>query len=391
MKTIRTTKLMLASSALALAMTITKPAAAQQTGGNVVAGSASIEQNGAATTVTQTSDRAIVNWQRFDIGREGSVRFDQPGRESVILNRVLGAGASQIDGSLTANGRVFIVNQDGVMFGAGARVNVGGLTVSTADIGDADFMGGSERFDGPVGKGRIVNAGSITAREGGLVSFIGRDIANSGTITARAGTVTLEGRTTYTVDLAGDGLLSFDTGVAAPQRGSGLVELDVRAAQRIVSDVVGSTLDHAEPAIATAANGSSVALTGGSIDVSAAEGSGASGGSVVIRSDNAAIGPDARLSANGDGAGDGGRVDLIARGAMDFAGTITARSNLHWAASMQQGRAAQAPGCSIQRTLWSMRRARRRLWPRCARAPMSRSTPAGQGPTRATSRSMPRS
>jgi len=199
------------------------------TGGQVVAGQASIAQSGAAMTVTQGSDRAILHWQGFDIGSQASVRFVQPSSSTVALNRVLAGEASQIHGTLSANGIVYLVNPNGVVFGAGSRVNVGGLVASALDIADDDFLAGRDVFQRNGAAGKIVNQGEIAAKDGGQVvmsaqaadTLLSAVVANSGTVQAR----TVEnraGRIYLLADMAQgevrhDGLLD----ASAPDSGDG--------------------------------------------------------------------------------------------------------------------------------------------------------------------------
>lgn len=111
-------------------------------GGTVSAGSGSIVQNGGNTTITQGSQNLAINWASFGIAAGESVSFIQPNASAIALNRVLGSDASYINGSLSANGQVWILNPNGVLFGNGASVNVGGLVASTLSLGDAEFMAG---------------------------------------------------------------------------------------------------------------------------------------------------------------------------------------------------------------------------------------------------------
>ena len=151
------------------------PAAAGPEGGSVVGGSATIQgQGGPAVTVNQSSGSAVINWNTFNIRANESVRFNQPSASSVALNRVVGGlGPSEIMGSLTANGRVFIINRDGILFGPGSVVNTAGFLATTNDIKNADFMAGRYNFNIP---GRpdasIVNKGTITASSGGFAALV---------------------------------------------------------------------------------------------------------------------------------------------------------------------------------------------------------------------------
>ncbi|WP_411877317.1 filamentous hemagglutinin N-terminal domain-containing protein [Polaromonas sp. YR568] len=177
-------------------------------GGVVAAGSASISGGAASTTITQTSQNAVINWQSFGIAAGQSVQFVQPGASAVALNRVLGADPSSIMGSLSSNGKVFLLNPNGILFGGGASVNVGGLVASTLSISDANFMAGQYTLSNP-GDGAILNQGTINAADGGYVALLGRNVSNQGVISARLGTVVLAAGNAMTLDVAGDGLLNI--------------------------------------------------------------------------------------------------------------------------------------------------------------------------------------
>ncbi|MFT3720741.1 YDG domain-containing protein [Pseudorhodoferax sp.] len=181
-------------------------ATALPTGGQVTAGSAAIAQQGSAMTVTQGSQRAAINWQGFSIGKDASVRFQQPNAQAVVLNRVTGAQASVIDGALQANGQVFVLNPNGVLFGKGARVDTAGLVASTRGLSDADFMAGKITFSGS-GTGQVVNQGTLTAADGGYVALIGQQVRNDGVITAKLGHVALAAGNQVTLNFNGSALV----------------------------------------------------------------------------------------------------------------------------------------------------------------------------------------
>ena len=191
------------------------PAAGGPAGGTVVGGSATIQgQGGPAVTVNQSSGSAIINWNTFNIGVNESVRFNQPGTSSVVLNRVTGGlGPSEILGTLTANGRVFVINRDGILFGPSAVVNTAGFLATTHDIKNSDFMAGRYNFNIP---GRpdasIVNQGRITATSGGFAALVAPGVRNTGTITATLGTVALVSGNGFTLDLYGDKLITLAVG-----------------------------------------------------------------------------------------------------------------------------------------------------------------------------------
>ncbi|HUW29017.1 MAG TPA: GLUG motif-containing protein [Sulfuriferula sp.] len=175
-------------------------------GGVVAAGSASVTSGNGSMTVNQSSQNVVLNWQSFNIGAAEAVRFVQPNSSAVALNRVIGADPSSILGSLSANGKVFLVNPNGILFGKSASVNVGGLVASTRNVSDSDFMAGNYKFAG-AGNGSILNQGAINA-DGGYVALLGANVSNEGTINARLGTIALAAGNAITLDVAGDGLLN---------------------------------------------------------------------------------------------------------------------------------------------------------------------------------------
>ena len=207
------TKLLLTTWAL-LPLGLT-PAAAGPEGGTVVGGAATIQgQGGASVIINQSSSSAIINWNTFNIRANESVRFNQPNSSSVALNRVTGGlGPSEIMGTLTANGRVFVINRDGILFGPGSVVNTAGFLATTNDIKNADFMAGRYNFNIP---GRpdasIVNRGTITASSGGFAALVAPGVRNSGTITATLGTVALASGNSFTLDMYGDKLITLAVG-----------------------------------------------------------------------------------------------------------------------------------------------------------------------------------
>ncbi len=185
----------------------TLAAGALPSGGQVVAGQAGIAQSGNQMTVTQGSDKAIINWQRFDIGANAAVQFIQPSTSAVALNRVIAGDASQIHGKLSANGQVWLINPNGVVFGKGSRVDVGGLVASTLSITDSDFLAGKAVFSRNGATGSIVNQGEINAADGGLVALLAPTVRNEGIVTARLGSVAMAAGDRIALDAGANGLL----------------------------------------------------------------------------------------------------------------------------------------------------------------------------------------
>jgi filamentous hemagglutinin family protein len=197
-------------AAAALGSTYIDIANAGPSGGEVVAGQASISQNGTTTTISQQSQNAALNWQQFNVAANETVQFVQPSATSIALNRVTGSDPSQIFGQLNANGRVFLINPNGVLFGSSAQVNVGGLVASTLNISDADFLAGRYQFTGtsPATPASVANEGTITAASGGSVALLGGQVSNQGTIRAELGTVALAAGSAFTLDFSGQRLMN---------------------------------------------------------------------------------------------------------------------------------------------------------------------------------------
>lgn len=234
--------------AAALILSLGTAAHAAPQGGAVTAGTATLVHDGVATIIHQSSANAAINWHSFGIAAGESVQFRQPGAGSVTLNRVLGADASAIHGSLSANGKVFLINPNGILFGTGATVNVGGLVASTLDITDADFMAGRLRFSGDSLAG-VRNQGTINA-DGGSVALIGASVANHGTISARLGSVDLAAGQAVTLDVLEDGLLAakIDQGALhALVENGGLIQADggrVLMTTQAAGDLLGTVVNN---------------------------------------------------------------------------------------------------------------------------------------------------
>ncbi|WP_051378311.1 GLUG motif-containing protein [Derxia gummosa] len=214
------------SAALA-ALALPPLALAAPSGGEVVLGSATISRSGTATTIDQSSARAVIDWRSFGIASGEQVNFVQPDRSAIALNRVIGNERSVIDGVLRANGQVFLVNSNGVLFGAGSSVSAAGIVASTLDISNTDFIAGRQVFAG--GGGAVENDGRISVPEGGYVALLGGAVRNGGGIEAPKGMAALAAGNRVTLTFAGDSLLglSLDAGgLAALVENGGAIVAD---------------------------------------------------------------------------------------------------------------------------------------------------------------------
>jgi filamentous hemagglutinin family protein len=266
-------------------------------GGVVRAGNAQIIEQGSTTRIQQSSQRAIIDWRRFGINSNELVQFAQPSVRSATLNRVTGDQVSYILGRLDANGQVLLINPNGIIFGNGARINVGSFIASTANISNDNFLKGNLVFDQPGRPGAgIINAGTITAAEGGLIALVAPHVRNDGLIQARLGKVVLGAADMFTIDLYGDGLVNLALSEAS------LAKLKDAQGQPL-KDLLSQT---------------------GTIDVS--------GGQAVLVTAEAAKGVlDSLINMSGTILADsavqeGGRILLLARGGnVDVSGNMSAR------------------------------------------------------------------
>lgn len=261
---------------------------AQPSGGTVVAGAASIAGGAHDVVITQASDRTIINWSSFSTLAGDSVRFIQPDAGSATLNRVLGGEASTLDGALTANGRVFLINPQGILIGAGARIDTAGFTASTLDVADAEFLAGGDLHFAGDSSAAVVNLGAIDAAAGD-VFLIARRVENDGTVTAANGTAGLAAGSEVLLTTGGDERVFVQAG-SAP------------------GEVVNAGTVRAAAAELKAAGGNTYALAINNTGLVRATGAMEQGGQIwLVASDKGTVTNAGTLDASSD-AGRGGRV-----------------------------------------------------------------------------------
>ncbi len=159
-------------------------------GGTVVNGSANYNVSGTTLTVTNTPG-TIINWQSFNIQQNEITRFAQQSASSAVLNRVITNNPSQILGTLQSNGRVFLINPNGILFGQGVTVDVAGLVATTLNLSNADFLAGSHHYTQVPGAANLSNAGQLNAQQGGEIYLIAPNVENTGIINAPNGDILL--------------------------------------------------------------------------------------------------------------------------------------------------------------------------------------------------------
>ena len=243
------------SAGVLLALSLGGTAYAMPTGGQIQSGRGTIAQNGKNMTVTQQSGKMAVDWTQFNIARDEAVKFAQPGRDAVALNRITGGQKSVIDGALSANGNLFLVNPNGVVFGKTSSIEVGSLVASTAQLSDTfmkSFAGSTANLNLTIGEGNnsaILNEGTITA-QGGLVALHAAQVENTGTISNPGGTVALAAAKQLTLSPDSDGKLNYavDGELAqAKALNSGRIQADggyVVMTAKSADDVLGTVVNN---------------------------------------------------------------------------------------------------------------------------------------------------
>ncbi len=332
-------------SALSLYLTATLvclPAYANPTGASVVAGDVRVDTGPSGVTITQGSSRAIINWQDFSIGAGEVTTFLQPDASSAVLNRVISGRPSHLQGRLDANGRVYLINPNGVLFGADARINVGGFLASTLDVSDEAFLKGGDLLFLGDSTAAVQNLGRIDA-SGGDVFLISRRIENAGTMRA-SGTVAAAA--------GSEVLLTTDNRIfvrASSAPGEVLNRAEIEAARVELRAVGGNT-----GALAIN-NSGTVRATGtaerdGQVWLVADRGDTVSSGSLSARSADGARGGDVRVLGQRVALTEGARVDVsgsqsggVALIGGDFQGGYAGAPNAS-ATTVQAGARLQADG-----------------------------------------------
>lgn len=340
------------------------PVYAAPNGANVVHGNVNISQSGSNTIINQNTDKAIINWNSFDVNKGESVLFNQNSSSSIILNRVTNGLPTSIFGNISANGNVFILNQAGVLVGNGASINTNSFLAGAANINDNDFIAGKYNFYGA--QGNVINNGSIKVQDGGYAVLMGKNVENNGLISAKLGKIYLSSGETFRMDMSGNDLIGVEvekgitdayisnTGYIKAEGGT--IIMTAKNASDVIRQAVNNTgvIDASSisykggKVILGAENGqvindgeinvSSKSDEGGSIELKAEHiinnglvyANGLNGGLInMLSSDLLKIGSSSIIQANSFGFGNGGNIKLISqkraeshKGALIEAGSI---------------------------------------------------------------------
>ncbi|EEJ3970395.1 filamentous hemagglutinin N-terminal domain-containing protein [Salmonella enterica] len=286
--------------------------------GQIVGGQGSISTSGNQMTIHQQTHNMATSWHSFDVGKNSTVQFVQPDSSSVALNRVTGASGSQIMGTLKANGQVFILNPNGVLFGKDARVNVAGLVASTKNINTADFMKGQYTLSGEGQPGaQVVNQGSLTTAKGGYIVLAGERVSNSGVIATPSGKTVVAAGKTVTLQLDNGGLTSVSVNgsvvnALVENRGlisatSGQVYLTAKGQDMLLNTVVNNS--GTVEAKGLASRGGEIVLSGGDSGVVSqsgrllADSQTGPGGKITLEGQNIHLADSSLTSATGKSGG----------------------------------------------------------------------------------------
>lgn len=299
-------------------------------GGNVTGGSASLNYGDNRLDVHQTTDRAIIEWDSFNIGAHATTQFHQPGSGSLAVNRITGGGIdpTMILGSLIANGRVIVLDPNGVIFGQDSVIDVGGIIASTGKIDDHAFMAGSPILDitDVNTGGAIINGGTITVAEAGIAAFVAPTVINNGVIQAKLGKISLASGDKATLDLYGDGLVEIAVDGAASdalientgeiRAEGGIVLMTAHAAGEAINSLV--NLDGLVDVSSVHVEDGRIIVNGGNINVTeqaVLDASGAKGGSVELYAQDKTYVAGSIFA----GGSDGGFIETSAAGTVDIA------------------------------------------------------------------------
>lgn len=351
-------------TAVVLVFLFNIPVYAAPNGANVVHGDVNISQSGSNTVINQNTDKAIINWDSFDVNKGESVLFNQNSSSSIILNRVTNGLPTNIFGNISANGNVFILNQAGVLVGNGASINTNSFLAGAANINNNDFIAGKYNFYGA--QGNVINNGIIKVQNGGYAVLMGKNVANNGLISAKLGKIYLSSGEAFRMDMSGNDLIGVEiekgitdayiSNAGHIQAEGGTIVMTAKNASDVIRQAVNNTgiidassisyeggkvilgAENSQVINDGEINVSSKADNGGSIEIKAEHiinnglvyANGLNGGLInMLSSDLLKIGNSSIIQANSFGYGNGGNIKLISQkraeahnGALIEAGSI---------------------------------------------------------------------
>ena len=305
-------------------------------GGQVIQGNLQINQPGAhILQILQSSPTGIINWGSFNIDANQLVQFLQPNSSAALLNRVVGQDPSQIMGQLQANGRILLVNPNGILFGPGSRVDAGSFLASTLSIQDQDFLQGRYdlHWDGTTPLRAVVNQGEIRVADGGFIALVSPLVDNQGLLLAERGQVMLGATRHATLSVDARGMLQVVipdgfNGSQTPGQPQTVVLTEGQMSDTLAQLVSQSSGSEASRVVHTAQGyelqgGEGILVNQGTIRADAIQGA---AGSVLLNSSQATVlTPESRISAS-SAQGNGGDIRAFSAGRIIQHGFLEANS-----------------------------------------------------------------
>ena len=313
-------------------------------GENVVAGNISISSSDNAMTITQSSQQSIIEWNSFDIGMENNVTFNQPSINASALNRVISGNPTTLAGSLNANGKVFVVNENGVYFTPTSTISAHSFGASTLALSNDDFLNNKFLFkadDKDNIFSSIIHKGSITTLDGGFTALLGGAINNEGTINANLGKIGIGAGKEITLDLSGDKFLQvsvpFNEAITLLDQNAeelntiinhegtstaNRIDIDVGAAKNVIQRAVNipgnlvATTASQKNGVITLGSGSDIVVAG---NLTAKE-----GGNIKVTGGFLSFGGDVDVSGTV-----AGKIDFDGTGEISLGGNLNASSGVN--------------------------------------------------------------
>ncbi len=288
---------------------------AAPSGGVITSGSANISQNASTTNIIQNTNKVTINWNKFSIASGETVNFKQPNVNSIALNRVVGNEKSIINGALNANGQVWLLNSNGILFGTNAKINTAGFLATTKELSDSDFNAGNYNFKGNSTQS-VINLGEINISDSGYAALLANSVSNEGIIKAVKGSIRLVGANEAIINLNGNSLVDLKVTKAvldalvenkgAIYANGGEIYLTTNAVNKLLKGVVNNegvieanSLDDLSGKISLASFGGEIANSG----TLKASSTNSSGGKITLEADKITVKENSILDVSGATAG----------------------------------------------------------------------------------------
>ncbi|CAM8292521.1 Autotransporter-associated beta strand repeat [Candidatus Methylopumilus universalis] len=298
--------------------------------GQVVSGDALVETSGTVLNINQTSQRAILSWDTFNVGQDATVNFNQPNASASTLNRIGGQSPSKIFGKINATGEVILQNSAGVYISKSGRLDVGSITATSHSISNDDYLNGQYHYDRNGARGSVVNEGTIHSSLKGYVALLAPEVRNSGLIMAQMGTVVMAAGERVTLNFDSNSHLASITTTpstintlienkSAVTVSGGTIILSAKALNTLVSGLIkqSGTLNASDMGTKLVSVGGRILIEGDSIHVATnsetlAQGSAGGGEVKIIASQSLTLESQSKINVSAIDNGNGGSIKTSA-------------------------------------------------------------------------------